>query len=109
MSWELPLFEGHPKLGPIYNSGDRFVPLAFPMLRVVPTLRVALVRNFVGQGRSWWRDITIVVLCAAAFVALFAVTQWHFSKLLIGPHGQNWFFAADRHWGYAEGPNDWRY
>lgn len=109
MTWILPLFEGHPKLGPIYNPVDHFVPLAFPMLLVVPAFAIDLVRNFVGQGRRWWRDITIVVLCAAAFVALFAVTQWHFSKFLIGPHGQNWFFAADRHWGYTEGPNDWRY
>ncbi len=108
MTWILPLFEGHPKLGPIYNPIDHFVPLAFPLLLVVPAFAIDLVRNAVGQGRSWWRDIIIVVLCAAAFVALFAFTQWHFSKFLIGPHGQNWFFGADRHWGYTERPNDWR-
>ena len=109
MTWVLPLFEGSPKLGPIYNPVDRFVPLAFPLLLVVPAFAIDLVRNAIGQGRSWWRDIIIVVLCAAAFVALFAFTQWHFSKFLIGPNGQNWFFAADRHWGYMERPNDWRY
>jgi hypothetical protein len=108
MTWILPLFEGSPKLGPIYNPVDHFVPLAFPLLLVVPAFAIDLVRNFVGQGRRWWRDIIIVVLCAAAFVALFAVTQWHFSKFLIGPNGQNWFFGADRHWGYTEGPNEWR-
>jgi hypothetical protein len=108
MTWVLPLFEGHPKLGPIYNPVDHFVPLAFPLILVVPAFAIDLVRNFVGQGRRWWRDVIIVVLCAAAFVALFAFTQWHFSKFLIGPHGQNWFFAADRHWGYNERANEWR-
>lgn len=108
MTWILPLFEGSPKLGPIYNPVDHFVPLAFPLLLVVPAFAIDLVRNFVGQGRSWWRDIIIVILCAAAFVALFAFTQWHFSEYLIGPKGQNWFFGADRHWGYTERPNEWR-
>jgi hypothetical protein len=109
MTWVLPLFEGHPKLGPINNPVDHFVPLAFPLLLVVPAFAIDVVRNLVGQGRRWWRDAIIVVLCAAAFVALFAFTQWHFSKFLIGPGGQNWFFGADRHWGYAETPNnEWR-
>lgn len=108
MTWVLPLFEGHPKLGPIYNPVDHFVPLAFPLLLVVPAFGIDLVRNFIGQGKKWWRDVLIVLLCAAAFVALFAVTQWHFSKFLLSSHGQNWFFAADRHWGYTEAPNTWR-
>ncbi len=32
----------------------------------------------------------------------------YFSKFLLSEHGQNWFFAADRHWGYTESPGDWR-
>ena len=44
----------------------------------------------------------IVLLSTVAFVVLFSVTQWWFSKFLISPAGQNWFFAADRHWGYTE-------
>jgi hypothetical protein len=101
-SWALPLFEGHPKLGPITNRVDHFVPLPFPVLLVVPALAIDLIRNSIGQGRSWWRDALIVLLCTVAFVALFSVTQWFFSQFLIGPGGQNWFFAADRHWGYSE-------
>jgi len=100
--WGLPLFEGHPKLGPINNRVDHFVPLPFPVLMVVPAIAIDLIRNSVGQGRAWWRDIIIVVLCTVAFVALFSVTQWFFSRFLLGPGGQNWFFAADRHWGYSE-------
>jgi hypothetical protein len=108
MTWGLPLFAGEPKLGPIYNRVDHFVPLPFPLLMVVPALGIDLVRNAVGQGRAWWRDIVIVTLCATAFVALFAFTQWHFSKFLLGPYADNWFFAADRHWGYMDRMSDWR-
>lgn len=108
MTWVLPLFEGRPKLGPIYNHVDHFVPLAFPLLLVVPAFGIDLVRNFIGQGRSWWRDVLIATLCAAAFVGLFAFTQWQFSEFLISAKSQNWFFATDRHWGYTERPSEYR-
>jgi hypothetical protein len=108
MAWVLPLFPGEPKLGPIANRVDRFVPLPFPLLLVVPALAIDLIRNFIGAGQRWWRDVLIIVLSAIAFVALFSVTQWYFSKFLLSDHGQNWFFAADRHWGYTESVNDWR-
>ena len=108
MAWVLPLFEGHPKLGPIYNPVDRFVPLPFPLLLVVPAFAIDLIRNWIGHGRGWLRDACVIVLCAAAFVALFAFTQWHFSEFLLSPRAQNWFFAGDRHWGYMETPGSWQ-
>lgn len=108
MAWVLPLFPGAPKLGPISNRVNHFVPLPFPLLLVVPAFALDLIRNFIGAGRRWWRDALIVVLSAVAFVALFSVTQWYFSKFLLSEHSQNWFFAADRHWGYTESPGEWR-
>jgi hypothetical protein len=108
MAWVLPLFEGQPKLGPIYNRIDHFVPLPFPMLLVVPAFATDLIRNWIGHGRGWRRDALIVLGSAAAFVALFSVTQWYFSKFLLTPAAHNWFFAADRHWGYTESLGPWR-
>lgn len=108
MAWVLPLFAGEPKLGPIAYHVDHFVALPFPLLLVVPAVVLDVIRNFIGAGRNWWRDILIVALSAAAFVAVFAVTQWHFSKFLLSPDAQNWFFAADRQWGYTEAPGPWR-
>ncbi len=108
MVWVLPLFPGHPKLGPIYNRVDHFVPLPFPLLLLVPGLAIDLIRFGVGAGRGWKRDVAIVLLSSAAFVILFTPTQWYFSKFLLGPYGQNWFFAADRHWGYTERGGEWR-
>ena len=111
MAWVLPLFEGHPKLGPIYHRVDHFVPLPFPLLLVVPALGIDLVRNAIGHGKGWRWDLLTVVLCTVAFLGLFVLTQWFFSEFIIGPGGQNWFFAADRHWGYNEpvGPGRLRY
>lgn len=108
MAWVLPLFPGEPKLGPISNRVSHFVPLPFPLLLLVPAFALDLIRLFIGAGRNWWRDILIVLLSALAFTALFSVTQWFFAKFLLSDYAQNWFFAADRHWGYTESLGDWR-
>jgi len=54
------------------------------------------------------RRIVLVLAAGVAFFGFFLVTQWFFSAFLISPAAQNWFFAADRHWGYREGAGDWR-
>jgi len=109
MAWVLPLFPGHPKLGPIYNPVDHFVPLAFPLLLVVPAVFIDLLRGWIGHGQGWRRDWLLVFLAATTFLAVFLATQWFFSALLIGPAGQNWFLAADRHWAYTENLGGARY
>jgi hypothetical protein len=108
MAWVLPLFPGQPRLGPIYNPINHFVPLPFPLLLVVPAIGIDLLRGWIGHGRGWRRDWLLVVLAGAGFLALFLATQWFFSAFLIGPKGQNWFFAGDRHWGYTEHLGDGR-
>ncbi len=109
MAWVLPLFEGHPKLGPIYNPIEHFVPLPFPLLLVVPAFAIDVIRNWIGHGRDLPRDAAIVVLSSAAFVVVFTATQWYFSEFLLTPRAHNWFFAADRHWGYTESLGAWRH
>ena len=108
MAWVLPLFPGEPKLGPISNRIDRFVPLPFPLLLVVPAFGLDLARHWIGAGRGWVRDWLIVVFSAFVFVGLFGVTQWFFAKFLLTSGAHNWFFAADRHWGYTESLGAWR-
>jgi hypothetical protein len=108
MAWTLPLFPGQPKLGPIYNPISHFVPLPFPLLLVVPAIGIDLVRGWIGHGRGWLRDWLLVFAAGFVFLALFFVSQWLFSDFLIGPGGHNWFFAADRHWGYTEHMGPWR-
>jgi hypothetical protein len=108
LAWILPWFPGHPRLGPIYNPVAHFVPLPFPLLLVVPAIGVDLARLWIGQGRGWRRDWLLAMVSGIAFLLLFLLAQWFFSAFLISPAAHNWFFAADRHWGYREGIGDWR-
>lgn len=109
MLWALPLFPGQPKLGPIYNPVDHFVPLAFPLLLIVPALGLDLLRRWIGHGRGWRRDWLLAIAGGVVFTGLFLATQWHFAEFLIGPGGQNGFFGADRHWSYGERMGEWRH
>jgi hypothetical protein len=109
MAWVLPLFPGHPRLGPIRNPVTHFVPLPFPLLLVVPAAGIDHIRYWIGQGRSWWRDWLIVILAGSVFFGLFLLTQWFFSAFLISRSAENWFFATDRHWGYREGAGPWHW
>ena len=108
MSWVLPLFPGQPRLGPIRNPVTHFVPLPFPLLLVVPAIGIDLVRLWLGQGRGWKRDWLTAMIAGTAFLGIFLVTQWFFSAFLISHTAENWFFVADRHWGYREGFGEWR-
>jgi len=107
-AWMLPLFPGQPRLGPIYNPLTHFVPLPFPLLLVVPAAVIDLLRLGIGHGRGWLRDWLMAAVAGVAFLAFFFVTQWFFSAFLLSPAADNWFFAADRHWGYTEHLGDWR-
>jgi hypothetical protein len=108
MSWVLPVFPGQPRLGPIRNPVTHFVSLPFPVLLVVPALGIDLARRWLGQGRGWLRDWLLALIAGAVFLGLFLVTQWFFSAFLISRAAENWFFVADRHWGYREGMGEWR-
>ena len=106
--WILPLFEGHPKLGPVYNPIDHFVPLTFPMLLVVPAFAIDLLRWLFKPGKGWIRDWVFSLTAAFAFTSLFIATQWYFSAFLISPAAENAFFFTDLHWGYGERQGDYR-
>jgi hypothetical protein len=108
MVWILPLFPGEPKLGPVNHRVTHFVPLPFPLLLVIPAIAIDVIRNAIGHDRGWLRDWLIVICCSIAFVVIFAVTQWNASKFMLSSGADNWFFAADRHWGFGERPGPWR-
>jgi hypothetical protein len=108
MAWVLPIFPGEPRLGPIYNRIDHFVPLPFPLLLVVPAFGIDLLRGWFGHGRGWLRDWLLVLLSAVVFLGLFLAAQWYFSQFMLSSAADNWFFAGDRHWGYTEHLGQWR-
>jgi hypothetical protein len=99
MLWILPLFEGHPLLGPIRVQVERFVPPAFPLLLVVPALAIDLVMRRVGPGRDW----RLAAALAATFAVVFAAVQWPFAEFLMTPWARNWVFAT-HHMSYMIPP-----
>jgi hypothetical protein len=108
MNTILPLFPGQVRLGPIYNPVTHFVALPFPLLLCVPAFGIDLLRHWIGQGRGWVRDWLLAISAGLVFMALFLTTQWFFSRFLISPRAENWFFGADRYWGYGEHIGNWR-
>src|SRR5690606_14281587 len=94
--------------GPGYNPVAHFVPLTFPHLLVVPALAIDLLRWLRGIKPGWWRDWLLAAAIAVAFTGLFLVTQWYFSAFLISDTSYNRFFFGDLHWGYSEGPGEYR-
>lgn len=109
MVWILPLFEAQPMLAPIYNPVDRMVPPSFPLLLVVPGLAIDLVMKFFGKQTGFWRDTFLAVLLGAVFLGTFFLVQYFFSKFLIGPGADNWFFAGNHQWPYFVKVSDWRF
>ncbi|HYU30844.1 MAG TPA: hypothetical protein VEW48_01660 [Thermoanaerobaculia bacterium] len=106
--WVLPLFPAQPRLAPINNPIDHMVPPLFPMLLVVPALAldlVFLVASRPAKRSRWW----LAPVLAAAFVAVFFVTQWSFSSFQLSPASRNRLFAGDMQWSYSKTPGSWRH
>jgi hypothetical protein len=105
--WILPLFPAQPMLAPIYNPVKQMVAPAFPLLLIVPAFTMDLVFRWIGKGRGWRRDAMLVPLLATAFTGVFTLTQWHFSKHLISPEAENWFFNGSGFFTFADGRTEW--
>ncbi len=107
MIWLLPLFPAEPKLAPIFNPVTHMVPPPFPLLLVVPALVLDLYGLCFRRWRSWWADALLALGAAVLFLVVFVPVQWGFSEFLIGPSGDNAFFAGNRFFSYASRP-EWR-
>jgi hypothetical protein len=107
--WILQLFPATPKLGPIYNPVTHMVPPPFPQWEVLPAIVVDLLRQRVDVGRGWRRELVFAAVFGVLFLVVFLSAQWEFSKFLLTPAANNWFFAGGRMWGYNAMPNPgWR-
>jgi hypothetical protein len=103
MLWVLPLFPATPRLAPIYNAVEHFVPPPFPILLVVPALVVDLVVQR-GPESDWGR----AALVGIGFVLVLLAVQWNVSRLLISPRAENPLFGVQR-WSYNNQLGPWRY
>ena len=107
MMWILPLFAATPMLAPIYNPVTHMVPPAFPHLLIAPALVIDLLFLGLGRGRGWLRSTVLAVCVATAFLGMFLLVQWNFSKFLLSAGAENWFFAGNRFWSFADQAGPW--
>lgn len=102
--WIIPLFPAEPKLGPILNHIDHYQGFHFPLLLIVPSIVVDVLR----YRYAHWNDWKLTVLLGTAFLAVFFVVQWFFGGFLMeSPYARNWFFGS-HYWYFGNDPN-WEY
>jgi hypothetical protein len=82
------------------------VPPPFPLLLIFPAVAIDLVMRKAG-GATGWKRVALAVGLGATFLAVFIPVQWYFSKFLISPGANNWFFVGNRVWPYNSGLGDW--
>ncbi len=100
INWILPLFPAEPKLGPVVNPVDHFVPSYFPLLLVVPAFAIDWILERTASWPAWRR----AALAGVAFTALLIAVQWPFGNFLFSGWADNWFFYAHER-DYRTGPN----
>ena len=88
--WILPLFAAQPKLGPVYQNVTHFIPMAFPLLLIVPGLALDLLRRATKTWKPWLQAASTGIAFLVSFVSL----QWPFANFLMSPLSRNRIFGT---------------
>ena len=88
--WILPLFAAQPKLGPVYQNVTHFIPMAFPLLLIVPGLALDLLRRATMTWKPWLQAASTGIVFLVSLVSL----QWPFANLLMSPLSRNRIFGT---------------
>jgi hypothetical protein len=88
--WILPLFAAQPKLGPVYQNVTHFIPMAFPLLLIVPGLALDLLRRATKTWKPWLQAASTGIVFMVSFVSL----QWPFANFLMSPLSRNRIFGT---------------
>jgi len=100
MVWLLPMVPARPLTAPIHNPTDHMMPPPFPLLLAVPALILDLLLARFSQP-SRRREVWLAGVAGVVFFATFLPTQWLFSKFMLSPESDNWFFAGGgQHWPF---------
>jgi len=89
-NWILQLIPASPKLGPIHNPVDHYVPMDFPLLFIVPAVFMDLINQRFQDINKWLRAVYLGI----TFFAAFFLVQWFFAYFLLSEASNNWFFFA---------------
>jgi hypothetical protein len=88
--WILPLFAAQPKLGPVYQNVTHFIPMAFPLLLIVPGLALDLLWRATKAWKPWLQAASTGLVFLVSFVAF----QWPFANFLMSPLSRNRIFGT---------------
>jgi hypothetical protein len=88
--WVLPLFPAEPKLGPVYQPVNCFIPPEFPILLIVPALALDLLRPRTERLGLWTRSLVE----AAIFLGVLLAAQWPFAIFLMSTASMNRIFGT---------------
>ena len=88
--WILPLFAAQPKLGPVYQNVTHFIPMAFPLLLIVPGLALDLLWRATKAWKPWLQAASTGIVFLVSFVAV----QWPFANFLMSPLSRNRIFGT---------------
>jgi hypothetical protein len=92
MLWLVPLVPAEAKLGPVYQPITHFIPLAFPILVVVPAFACDLLLTRT-RARGWPR-LARALAAGPVFVAVLVAVEWPFADFLMMAHAKTWLFGA---------------
>ncbi|HEV2987350.1 MAG TPA: hypothetical protein VG759_02835, partial [Candidatus Angelobacter sp.] len=91
MLWVLPLFPAEPKLAPVYRQITHMVPLAFPILIIVP----AFILDLLSPRLQNWTKLQQALLNGILFVGVLIAVQWPFANfLMFSSASHNWVFGT---------------
>ena len=88
--WILPLFAAQPKLGPVYQNVTHFIPMAFPLLLIVPGLALDLLWRATETWKPWLQAASTGTVFLVSLVAF----QWPFANFLMSPLSRNRIFGT---------------
>lgn len=88
--WILPLFPAQPRLGPVYQNVTHFIPMAFPLLLVIPALALDLLWRVTSGWRPWLQAVSAGIVFLVSFVCV----QWPFANFLMSSLSRNRFFGT---------------
>src|SRR5262249_54400307 len=102
MIWILPLQAAEPKLGPVYQKITHLIPMAFPMLFLVPGFFLDVISQKVRSETKW----VLSVVYGFTFLASFLCAQWFFADFLMSPASRNAVFGT-HYFAYIQPPDDY--
>jgi hypothetical protein len=88
--WILPLFPAQPKLGPVYQNVTHFMPMAFPLLLILPALALDLLWRVTRNWSRWLQAASAGITILVCFVPV----QWTFAEFLMSPLSRNRIFGT---------------